>query len=283
MKAGRCLGKAGEDQIYRRTDIPRKLDPTQAPFLAVAELCLKSCAPLRRVVLQPEGERMSFEHLSTNQPSLFAEPESAGASPAPRVKSARSANRAAWWEQDLSRTATYLMGQARTDEERVFVERLYDEAMAEGPDFINYRGRLGIDRNAYARILNALEAIERGTYRTCREKGKQGIPRTVARVLKALLNLALQYGEVRPSLEGLKRLACVCKQTVVNCLKLLSLYGFVIVHRRIKRIRTALGFKVVQDTNAYTGSGHESALYAPLARTNGELKRPELNSHFAGV
>ena len=45
------------------------------------------------------------------------------------------------------------------------------EAMAEGPDFINYRGksafqaapRLGIDRNAYARILNALEGIERGT------------------------------------------------------------------------------------------------------------------------
>ena len=132
---------------------------------------------------------MSFEHLSTNQPSLFAEPESAGASPAPRVKSARSANRAAWWEQDLSRTATYLMGQARNDEERAFVERLYDEAMAEGPDFINYRGksaflaapRLGIDRNAYARILNALDLIERGTYRSCREKGKQGIPRTVAK------------------------------------------------------------------------------------------------------
>ena len=59
-------------------------------------------------------------------------------------------------------------------------------------------------------------------------------------------------GEVRPSLVGIARLACACKQTVVNCLKLLSLYGFVIVHRRIKRIRTALGFKVVQDTNAYT-------------------------------
>jgi hypothetical protein len=57
---------------------------------------------------------------------------------------------------------------------------------------------------------------------------------------------------VRPSLVGIARLACACKQTVVNCLKLLSLYGFVIVHRRIKRIRTALGFKVVQDTNAYT-------------------------------
>ena len=71
---------------------------------------------------------MSFEHLSANQPGLFAEPESASPSPAPRVKSARSANRAAWWEQDLSRTATYLMGQARNDEERAFVERLYDEA-----------------------------------------------------------------------------------------------------------------------------------------------------------
>src|SRR5271157_3452235 len=183
MKAGRCLGKAGEDQIYRRTDIPRKLDPTQAPFLAVAELCLKSCAPLRRDLI-PNGEAMSFEHLSTNQPSLFTEPESASPPPAPRVKSARSTNRAAWWEQDLSRTATYLMGQARNDGERAFVERLYEEAMAEGPDFINYRSKsaflaapkLGIDRNAYARILNALEAIERGTYRSCREKGKQGRP-----------------------------------------------------------------------------------------------------------
>jgi len=114
---------------------------------------------------------MSLEHLSTSQPSLFTEPECASGSPAPPVKSARSANRAAWWEQDLSRTATYLMGQARSDDERAFVERLYDEAMAEGPDFINYRAKsaflaapkLGIDRNAYARILNALEAIERGT------------------------------------------------------------------------------------------------------------------------
>ena len=61
---------------------------------------------------------MSFEHLSAKQLSLFAEPENASPSPAPRVKSARSANRAAWWEQDLGRTATYLMGQARNDEER---------------------------------------------------------------------------------------------------------------------------------------------------------------------
>jgi hypothetical protein len=202
---------------------------------------------------------MSFETISANQVELFDE-FSAAESPAPRVHSPRSRNRAAAWERDLAQSASYLLGQCRSDDERKFVSRLYDEAAERGPDFINYRSnsafqaapRLGIDRNAYARILNALEAIERGTYRNSREKGKQGIPRTVARVLKALLNLALQYGEVRPSLEGLGKLACVCKQTVVNCLKLLQLYGFVIVHRRIKRIRTPLGFKVVQDCNAYT-------------------------------
>jgi hypothetical protein len=122
------------------------------------------------------------------------------------------------------------MGQARNDQERPFVEKLYDEALEAGPDFTRYRSKsdfqaapkLGIDRNAYARILNALDLIERGTYRNAREKGKQGIPRTTARVLKSLLNLALHYGEVRPSLDGIARLACVCKQTVVNCLKLLE-------------------------------------------------------------
>ena len=31
------------------------------------------------------------------------------------------------------------------------------------------------------------------------------------------------------------------------------------------------------------GSGHESAFYAPFARTNGELMRPELNSRFVAV
>ena len=45
------------------------------------------------------------------------------------VKSARSRNRAAWWQQDLSRTALYLMGQARTEDERAFVEQLYEQAV----------------------------------------------------------------------------------------------------------------------------------------------------------
>jgi hypothetical protein len=111
---------------------------------------------------------MSFEPFSMNQAALFSgmETEGFGAPPSPAaVKSARSRNRAAWWRQDLDRTALYLMGQARTEDERAFVEQLYEQAVEEGPDFINYRAksafeaapRLGIDRNAYARILNALD------------------------------------------------------------------------------------------------------------------------------
>jgi len=160
----------------------------------------------------------------------------------------------------MARAHAYLSSRARTEAEQEAADRLYEEAMRQGPDFIRYRTgsdfreapKLSMDRNAYARIINALEMIERGTYRHSRQKGKQGIPRTAARVLKALLGLAMRYGRVFPSLLGIAQLACVCKQTVVDCLKVLELYGFVVVHRRCKRIRTPLGFKVVQDTNAYT-------------------------------
>jgi hypothetical protein len=160
----------------------------------------------------------------------------------------------------MARAYAYLSTQARTEAEQEAAGRLYEEALKQGPDFTRYRTgsefrdapRLTLDRNAYARIMHALDLIERGIYRHSRKKGKQGIPRTAARVLKALLGLAMRYGRVFPSLLGLAQLACVCKQTVVDCLKLLELYGFVVVHRRCKRMRTALGFKVVQDTNAYT-------------------------------
>jgi hypothetical protein len=66
----------------------------------------------------------------------------------------------------------------------------------------------------------------------------------VARVLKCLLNLALHYGEVRPSLDGIKRLACVCKQTVVNCLKVLTLYGLVNGAKFTTLGRTGRGLRV---------------------------------------
>jgi hypothetical protein len=188
--------------------------------------------------------------------ALFDNLDEADQSPA---RSSRSRNRAAAWEADLHRTYAYLSGQCRTDADRAQLDALFERASAEGPDFINYRAhssfmaapKAGIDRNAYARLLNALEMIERGTYRHARAKGKQGIPRTVARVFKALLGFALRFGFVYPSQKGIAHAANVCKQTVVNALEVLELYGFVTRHRRIKRIRGAFGVKVVQDSNAY--------------------------------
>ena len=156
--------------------------------------------------------------------------------PTANVKSARSANRAKAWRADRNRAAAYLMAKARTEEERALVEQAYEEEMARGPDFLHYRGRsvfqdaarAGFDRNAFSRVLKALEAIERGVYCTGRRKGAHGVSRCVGRVLKALLGLALRYaGEVRPSLVGLARLACVSKQAVVDAIKFLELYGFV--------------------------------------------------------
>jgi hypothetical protein len=203
---------------------------------------------------------MPAKSLSSTITGLFPElPLSADESQATRVTSPRSHNRAHWWRHELERTRAYLYGQAKSEAEQEQIDRVYEDALAEGPDFTNYRRdsvfaeapRLKIDRNTYARIIFALDAIERGTYRHSRAKGAQGVPRTAARVLKALLGLALRYGRVCPSLEGLAGLACVCKQTVVNCLKFLELYGFVVVQRRIQRIRTALGFKTVQATNSY--------------------------------
>ena len=113
---------------------------------------------------------MSFEHLSTNQPGLFGEPESASAFPAPRVTSARSANHAAWWRQspqphrDLpssARPATTTRGPSSS----ACTTRPWPRGRTHqlpGQGHPSRGAQAGIDRNAYARILNALEAIEGG-------------------------------------------------------------------------------------------------------------------------
>jgi hypothetical protein len=204
-------------------------------------------------------------------------------SPTEKVTSARSRNRSGAWERDLNQTYAYFAQQNLRPEERAQLDQLYELALAEGPDFTRYRSnsvfaaaqKVGIDRNAYARILHALEMIERGTYRAARQKGKQGLPRTLGRVLKALLGLALRYGTVFPSYDGIARLACVCRKTAISCVKLLQLYGFITVTRRAKRIATVFGSKTVQDTNAYmisepTGLG---ALALSLFGKSSECKK----------
>jgi hypothetical protein len=57
-------GKPGNIEDLSNPDTPRKIESLQAPFLAAAELCPKSCAPFRRV-FQPERRVMSFERANS--------------------------------------------------------------------------------------------------------------------------------------------------------------------------------------------------------------------------
>jgi hypothetical protein len=169
-----------------------------------------------------------------------------------------------------------------------------DPRNTKGPDFARYRRdsaymeapKLSVDRNAVARIKFKLQAIRRGTWKV-KEKGKHAgaVKHSVIEVFDALAFFALRYGRVYPSLTGLAQAATRSRQTVVNALKVLQLFGFVTVHRRVRKIRTALGFKTVQATNAYTiqePTGWGALAYAAVMRTSSESKnQPAKKSDFS--
>jgi hypothetical protein len=95
------------------------------------------------------------------------------------------------------------------------------------------------------------EAREREGPDFMRIRPRSVITRTAEAVFDALMYLTEKYGRVFPSLEGLAHLAMCCKQSVVTALADLEALGFVTRIRRIRRVATALGFKVEQITNAY--------------------------------
>lgn len=177
-----------------------------------------------------------------------------------RPQSARQRQQRADWERQLARAYGYQINLARSADERAEIEAEYEAQLKAGPDYQRYRRgsdfrqapRLSIDRNAIARMKMMLQCIRRGTWRG-KQKGSHhgGVPHSAIEVFDALVMLTQKYGRVFPSLVGLAYLSTRSKQTVVNAIKVLEFYGFIVVHRRIKRIRTALGFKTVQDTNAY--------------------------------
>jgi DNA-binding transcriptional regulator YhcF (GntR family) len=142
----------------------------------------------------------------------------------------------------------------KTHDEKAALEQAFERDLVNGGEH-NYRRsstdreapKLRLDRNVVARIRFKLEMIERGAF-----KAGKNIPASVARVLKALLDKALYYGRLCPSLETLADWACIhSKTTVRKALDQLESFGFVVVYRRRKTVRTPLSFKVVQDTNSY--------------------------------
>lgn len=197
----------------------------------------------------------------TADPSLFPHLEDVDSPTLPAGRPhARARGRDADWRQQMARAYAYAAGRARSDEELRQLDSEYEAELAQGADFTRYRRgsefmeapKISIDRNAAARIKFMIACIQRGSWKV-KDKGKHAglIPRTVLPVFDALVRLAFKHGRVFPSLVGLAQLSLCCKQTVVQALKLLEFYGFIRVRRRVKRVRTPLGFKVVQDTNAY--------------------------------
>ena len=211
----------------------------------------------RRMSTEPQrkGLQSLSEAIQAQLPNLPDRPRDSG------QKKVRATTRAAQWRADMARACAYQLSRARTPEEAERIEADYAQVLESKPDFASYRRksefcpapRLNLNRDALARLKFKMQAIRRGTWFT-KEKGKHsgGVPHSVMEVFDALLSLAVKHGQVFPSLVGLGILATRSKQTVVNAIKVLESYGVVTRIRRIKRIRTPMGQKTVQDTNAYT-------------------------------
>lgn len=215
----------------------------------------------------------------------------------------RSRDRAAAWRTNMAKAAEYYYRKLTHPEDIAQIDAAYAAALAEGPDWTRYhRGsefrdppKLNMDRNHLARLMFMAELIERKTY-AVRQKGKHGgaLGRSALALFRVLLFVvSKREGCLYPSLETLGRLARMSQPTVLKTIATLELMGFLTVYRRIKRIRTPLGIKVVQDSNAYEyhppvglGAlgwqlfrGSESTNFPPR---EGQVKRKESSKERVG-
>lgn len=179
--------------------------------------------------------------------------------PKPRVKSARSQNRAAAWSRDLAQWREYRIAMARTDAERQAFEQEYAARMEQGPDFAGYHARSEfceaplhrMDERGRLQILRAFDEIRRWLWRNRTPHG-QAVSRAYREVLSALCALAVRHGRVFPSYEKLASMACCSRSTVYRALQWLKAWGLLDWKRRLKRSATPLGVRVSQASNVYS-------------------------------
>jgi hypothetical protein len=183
--------------------------------------------------------------------------------PAPVIpEGVRAKKRYAAWRQDLTRAWGYWRSKAKNEHEGARIDEAFERELAEGPDFLRCHGnaefcdapQITLDRNDIAKLMTTWRAIERGTWND-RAKGKHGgaIGRMAMRLLEAFLFVLYRPGKALcVPYEAIGRAAMVSRRTVAEALKHLAMLGLITVIPRRKRIRTELGFKVVQDVNAYT-------------------------------
>jgi hypothetical protein len=172
----------------------------------------------------------------------------------------RAKTRAADWEKQMARAFLYVHGRTQTPEEATELERLYEAALAEGPDFIHCRNKselkdapeISLDGNSITKLMVTFYTMTRNAW-TQKGRGKHRglVSRCGEEVFKALIYLAGKYQRLFPSIKGLAYLARCCPQSVSDALNQLEALGLVTRHRRLKRVMMPLGFKTVQNTNAY--------------------------------
>jgi hypothetical protein len=171
----------------------------------------------------------------------------------------RKKRRAADWHSQAYLAAAELRRRHQDQAEQID-DALADE-LGRGPDFARcHRGSLfvnppknNLDRNFVARLWFVAQMVERKSW-ACRAKGKHGgtIGTVAMEVLRTMLFVIKKVdGRLYPSFEALATLSRKSKQAVVTAIKVLERMGFVTVHKRIKRVQTPLGVRVVQDSNAY--------------------------------
>jgi hypothetical protein len=186
------------------------------------------------------------------------------------MQMARCRDRAARWQAEVSRAATQMMAASPAEADAILEE--LEREIAAGPDFIRYRRadfkqppKVNVDRNFVARVQFIARVIERKSW-GCREKGKHGgrLGRAALVLLETLLyRVDKSGGYLCPCYDTLARLACMSRRSVITAMQVLQALGFVTIHRRVKRIQTAFGTRVVQDSNAYE--------YHPPAKMLGRL------------
>ena len=171
---------------------------------------------------------------------------------------ARAKRREADWRRNLARALEYALGKSPEQAEELLAD--FEQREREGPEFMRQRPNsvvteaplVNLDRNARIRLVAKFRGLCR---RSCEAKApgqhRGAITRTMESTFFALMYLAEKYGRVYPSLVGLGHLAMCCKQSVVDALAELEKLGFVTRIRRLGQVDTPLGFKTVQDTNAY--------------------------------
>jgi hypothetical protein len=213
-------------------------------------VALSASAELQALVARQRVARPELDHAPE---ALFISAQ--GGAPKP----IRCKRRWIEWHGKAYRTAMEL--RRRHYDQADEIDAALADEIERGPDFLKWhRGSLfmeppknNMDRNYIARIWWAAQTIERKSW-ACRKKWKHGgtLGTVAIELLRTLLFVIKKHdGRLFPSYETLAVLTRKSRQAIITAMQVLERMGFVTVHKRIKRIQTPLGPRVVQDSNAY--------------------------------